>query len=102
MGVLAIVVAMSAMLAEERRQQRRDRYADRSTGLAQVRELAGAMRRRLMMMAALVCGVLALTDFAAHWGRQRNPLAHFHCRCLPGWWRRVTRCSTPPARHATV
>ncbi len=40
MGVLAIVIAMSAMLAEERRQQRRDRYADRSTGLP-VRELAG-------------------------------------------------------------
>ncbi len=28
MGVLAIVIAMNAMLAEERRQQRRDRYAD--------------------------------------------------------------------------
>lgn len=40
MGVLAIVIAMSAMLAEERRQQRRDHYADRSTG-SPVRELAG-------------------------------------------------------------
>jgi putative membrane protein len=29
MGVLAIAIAMSAMLAEERRQQRRDSYADR-------------------------------------------------------------------------
>lgn len=40
MGVLAIVIAMSAMLAEERRQQRRDHYTDRSTGLP-ARELAG-------------------------------------------------------------
>ncbi|HEY2140939.1 MAG TPA: cytochrome c oxidase assembly protein [Solirubrobacteraceae bacterium] len=43
MGVLAIVIAMSAMLAEERRQQRRDRYADRSTDARRLpaRELAG-------------------------------------------------------------
>lgn len=31
MGVLAILIAMGAMLAEERRQQRRDSYADRRT-----------------------------------------------------------------------
>jgi cytochrome c oxidase assembly factor CtaG len=45
MGVLAIVIAMGAMLAEERRQQRRDSYADRRTMSAAAgdpaRELAG-------------------------------------------------------------
>lgn len=43
MGALAIVIAMSAMLAEERRQQRRERYADRSTDAQELpaRELAG-------------------------------------------------------------
>jgi cytochrome c oxidase assembly factor CtaG len=32
MGVLAIVIAMGAMIAEERRQQRRERYTDRQAG----------------------------------------------------------------------
>ncbi len=43
MAGLAIVIAMSAMLAEERHQQRRDRYADRSpdSGKRPVRQLAG-------------------------------------------------------------
>ena len=31
------------------------------------------MRRRLMMMVALVCGALALTDFAAHWDASATP-----------------------------
>jgi cytochrome c oxidase assembly factor CtaG len=43
MGVLAIVIAMRAMLAEEQRQRRRDRYADRSADARTLhaRELAG-------------------------------------------------------------
>jgi ubiquinol-cytochrome c reductase cytochrome c subunit len=31
------------------------------------------MRRRLMMMVALVCGALALSDFAAHWDASATP-----------------------------
>ncbi len=41
MGVLAIVVAMGAMIAEERRQQRRDAYLHADGQAASARELAG-------------------------------------------------------------
>ena len=41
MGALAIVVAMGAMIAEERRQQRRDAYLHADGQAASARELAG-------------------------------------------------------------
>jgi putative membrane protein len=41
MGALAIVVAMGAMIAEERRQQRRDNYLAADEQAASTRELAG-------------------------------------------------------------
>jgi putative membrane protein len=41
MGALAIVTAMGAMIAEERRQQRRDAYLDENTAAHRSRELAG-------------------------------------------------------------
>lgn len=49
MGVLAIVIAMSAMLAEERRQKRRDSYSDRRTASA----VSAAVRDRTSEPAAL-------------------------------------------------
>jgi putative membrane protein len=41
MGVLAIAVAMGAMLAEERRQRRRDAYLQESSAVARAQETAG-------------------------------------------------------------
>jgi putative membrane protein len=47
MGVLAILIAMGAMLAEERRQQRRDSYADRRTVSAAAGPAVGDPAREL-------------------------------------------------------